>query len=328
MTDTASNGFNTPHAYAASAGNYKSQAQQMVRDIDSAMRANYSINLERISGNIYPILYAESTFDGGRYTLVVDADTSYSHQNVQPIYDITKAISHIPLGVFSIISAYADYPGLKQWGPALQTYHDQVAQVHANIDILNLPGFTKSACISILMKSLTYMRETIRTQTFTFDGFSTYARSLAIEIGQNQATAAGEQYATMTKVLNDWKSKIGQDAWDQMYVVVSAIWTLSQESAHELIIKATMKPELRESHVLVSEAVPTLQDAKVLLARVIGDRIMAELVFNPEGSDTEKENIASLSTKRDLLSKALEKYTGDVGRATGCPHLQGSQVSG
>jgi len=318
MSSNASNGFETPYGYAASAGNYKNQALQTVRDIDSAMRANYSLNLQRISGNIYPILYAESTFDGGRYTLVVDAATSYVHENVKPVYDETKAISHIPLGIFSILSAYADYPTLKQWMPALQTYLDQVLLVLTNFEILDMPHFYKEYCRTILQKSIDYMQETLRKQSFTLGEFSNYARALAGEIGENQAVAAGEQFVTMTEVLRSWKAKIGQDAWDKMYVVVSAIWTLSQESAHELIIKATMKPELRESNVLVSEAVPTLQDAKVLLARVIGDRIMAELVFNPEGSDTEKENIASLSTKRDLLSKALEKYTGDVGKMT-CP---------
>jgi len=318
MSSIPSNGFETPFGYATSAGGYKDQALQMVRDIDSAMRVNYSANLQRISTNIYPMLYAESTFDGGRYTLVVDADTSYVHENVPPLYDETKAISHIPLGIFSILSAYAEYPALKQWVPALQAYLDQVRLVLANFDILEMPDFYRDYCRTVLEKSIAYMDGVLRTQGFTLAGFSAYARALAGEIGENQAAAAGAQFNEMNQVLRNWKGMIGEDAWDKMYVVVSAIWTLSQESAHELIIKANMKPELREAHVLVSEAVPTLQDAKVLLARVIGDRIMAELVFNPAGSQEEQDNIASLSTKRDLLSKALEKYTGDVGRAT-CP---------
>ena len=318
MSATPANGFETPYGYATSAGNYKDQALQFVRDIDTAMRANYSVNLQRIAGNIYPMLYAESTFDGGRYTLVVDADTTYVHENVKPLYDETKAISHIPLGIFSVLSAYAQYPTLTQWMPALQAYLEQVRLVLTNFDVLDMPEFYRDYSRTILEKSILYMEDTLRKRSFTLQEFSAYARALAGEIGENQAAAAGEQFGTMTGVLHGWKARIGDAEWDKLYVVVSAIWTLSQESAHELIIKATMKPQLREAHVLVSEAVPTLQDAKVLLARVVGDRIMAELVFNPEGSEQEKENIASLSTKRDLLSKALEKYTGDVGRAT-CP---------
>jgi aspartate/methionine/tyrosine aminotransferase len=73
-------------------------------------------------------------------------------------------------------------------------------------------------------------------------------------------------------------------------------------------------------HAYAMSAVPTLQDARILLARVIGDRIMAELVFNPAGTEDERENIASLSTRRDLLSKALEKHTRDVAKAT-CPYM-------
>lgn len=160
MSSNASNGFETPYDYAASAGNYKNQALQIVRDIDSAMRTNYSLNLQRISGNIYPILYAESTFDGGRYTLVVDADTPYVHENVKPVYDETKVISHIPLGIFPIVSAYADYPTLKQWMPALQTYLDQVWLVLTNFEILDMPNFYKEYCRTILQKSiLLYARD-------------------------------------------------------------------------------------------------------------------------------------------------------------------------
>lgn len=320
MSSDPTHGYDTPHHYAVSAGTYKDQAEQYVRDIDSAMRANYSINLQRMSENIYPILYAESTFDGGRYTFVVDADTSYGHENVNPIYDQTKAISHIPLGIFSIISAYAAYPALKQWVAPLQAYADQLMKVRDNLGVLEMPEPYKTGCLGILIKSLKYISDIIAAGTFTLEEFSNYSRSLASLIANNQDMAAREQFTTMSAVLADWKSKVGQVVWDKMFVVVSAIWTLSVESAHELIIKSAMKEEFRQSNVFVSEAVPTLSDARILLARVVGDRVMAELVFNPAGTDIEKQNIASLSTRRDLLSKAIEQYTGNVAKAT-CPYM-------
>lgn len=316
----------TPCNYAEYAGNRDQQAEQYVLDIDSTMRACYGPNIYNIGRNIFPILYAESTFDGGRYTLVKDAHSSYTYQNVDAVYDQVKAICHIPLGIFSIVSAYFEYPANRQWQSALQDYRGKVQLVRDNLDRLHLVGFMLAACRGILDGSLTYMQAITGNGTLSAETFATYARALTDHIAFCQEQAAKDQVAVMTRVLDSWKAMLGQDEWDKMYVVVSAIWTLSQESAHELIIKATMKQELRETHVIVSEAVPTLDDAKTLLGRIVGDRIMSELVFDPNGGVVGKENIYSLSTRRDLLSQAIEKIVGDVASGSvaatsGCPHM-------
>ncbi len=327
MTLNPADGYpHTPYNYAEYAGNRDQQAEQCVLDIDSAMRASYAPNIYNIGRNIFPILYAESTFDGGRYTLVRDAHTSYAYQNVAPVYDQVKAICHIPLGIFSIVSAYFEYPVNRQWQPALQDYLGKIQLVRDNLDRLLAVGFTRSACRDILDRSLTYMQTVMGGGTLSADTFATYARALTDAIAFCQGQAATDQVDVMTGVLNGWKAMLGEDEWDRMYVVVSAIWTLSQESAHELIIKATMKPALRETHVIVSEAVPTLDDAKTLLGRIVGDRIMSELVFNPDGGEAAKQNIYSLSTRRDLLSQAIETIVGDVASesfvaTSGCPHM-------
>jgi len=70
------------------------------------MRTNYAANIVKIGEDIYPFLYTEATYDGGRYTLLIDDRTSYVKQSADPIYDQAKALCHIPLGIFSIISGY------------------------------------------------------------------------------------------------------------------------------------------------------------------------------------------------------------------------------
>ena len=98
----------------------------------------------------------------------------------------------------------------------------------------------------------------------------------------NQTAAAANQVEGMRAYLLKWKSLVGDEVWDSIYFVCSCIWTVSQESAHEQIIKSTMKPELRDTHVIASEAVPTLEDAKMLLARVLADRVLADAVFDKD----------------------------------------------
>lgn len=321
----------TPEHYAQFASNQERQAFQFVKDIDTAMRANYAVNIVNIGQNIYPLLYVESTFDGGRYTLLTDAKTRYVHQNVGQIYDITKAVSHIPLGIFSIISGYAEYPDFGQWIPALTAYLQQVSRVRENIDSLGdqIPLDDKINVLGILANSIKYMERMISEKSFTLKNFSGYSHSVGPYILACQKRAAANQVEVMTNVLRGWKQMIGDDSWDKMYVIIGAIWTLTQENAHELIIKALMKPELRETHVVVSEAVPDIESAQTLMGRIVGDRIMAELVFDAQANPAFAQDIYSLSTRRDLLSQAVEAVVGDVSRTapaanTGvtCPHLR------
>lgn len=317
----------TREPYAEFAGNEGKQALQFVRDIDAAMRANYAVNIANIGEDIYPILYVQSTFDGGCYTLVADESTTYAKQNVGAIYDICKAIAHIPLGIFSIVSGYGQCTRNAQWLPALRAYGHQIRRVRESKDFLDIEKPEVSLALDeILDASLDYIDRTIGEEQFSLEGFSAYSRSLGMAILICQNAAAQNQVGAMTKVLKEWRALIGDDRWDRMYVVCNAIWTLTQENAHELIIKALMKPELRETHVIVTEAAPTLDDARTLVGRIVGDRIMAELVFDPNGALAFRENIYSLSTRRDLLSQAVEAVLregvpGDVATISVCPRL-------
>ncbi|MNN73261.1 hypothetical protein D3C81_1893640 [compost metagenome] len=120
----------------------------------------------------------------------------------------------------------------------------------------------------------------------------------------------------MRGYLLHWRDLVGQETWDKMYVVCQCLWTVSQESAHEQIIKSTMKPEYHDTHMIVSEAVPTLDAAKLLLARILTDRVLAASVFNKFAHPEFAQNIYSLSTERDLLARSI----GAELSLSRCPH--------
>ncbi|MEJ2625754.1 MAG: hypothetical protein P8Z80_14790 [Pseudolabrys sp.] len=306
------------------------QSFQFAKDIDTAMRTNYAANIVNIGQNIYPLLYVESTFDGGRYTLLTDRNTRYVHQNVGQVYDVLKAVSHITLGIFSITSAYWASSSSGQWVPALKAYREQIVKVRDTKDeISDLNDEEKRKVGVIVDASLEYIDKLIASKYSNPASFKNYARGLNREIYFCQNRAAKNQVEVMTAVLTNWQEMMGDDAWDKMYVIIGAVWTLTQENAHELIIKALMKPGLRETHVMVSEAVPDLEAAQTLMGRIIGDRIMAACVFDVTADTAFAEDVYSLSTRRDLLSQAVEAIVGDVAKsgadatdAVACPHLR------
>lgn len=322
MTLDPSKGYpHTDTRYAATAGDKKQQVMQFVYDIDAAMRANYAINMQRIGNNVYPFLFAEATFDGGRYTLVVDRNTRYVKENVAPLYDKMKAVAHIPLGIFSIISAYAEYPSLQQWREQLVAYHEQVGRVERHINDLDLTPVESGHVHNILSGCLQFMQQTLEQGTFSLERFSQFCHAMGPSIAACQMTAARVQTETMRAQLLAWKEMLGEATWGRLYAVCAAIYTLSQETAHALIIKSTMSPEQAETQVFTAPGLNTIDDAKELLARVVGDRVMSETVFDARAGEVYAQNIYSLSTKRDLLSKPIEQVLKEMGDGARCPHM-------
>lgn len=299
----------TPLHYVETQGGAAAQADAIIQAIDATMRAAYDAHTARVGDHVYPLLYVDFTLVGGRYTLVESETTTHVRAPDLRSYAQLKSIAHIPLAIFVQISEYAAYPDNGQWIPALQAYRAQLAAVQAQIDVTALVGFVRSACHKIVADSLALIDRMIARRTFTLDEFRAYTGGLGDAILLCARKAAEAQVDAMSAVVRELQHILGA-RWAEVYVVISALWTLSRDNAHALIIGKHMAPERRETHLIVSEAVPTLDAARQLVGRIVGDRVVAQYVFSPSGSRAEREDIYSLSTQRDLLSQSIEQALG------------------
>jgi len=321
MSIDSSNGYPPPNPSTAAtwAHDNVAQASEFIRDMDATMRENYAANIVKYGHAIYPFLYTEATYDGGRYTLLVDERTTFIKESADPIYDYAKALCHIPLGIYSIISGYAQYSKDQQWLPGLVAYRDKVlavAQTINEIPVTN-PAFGVAAR-NIIVNSMKYIEALIGGQAdFTgLASFKAYTATINSHISVLQTAAAQNQVEVFSKILVGWKAMFTEAQWDQLYVVVSVIWPLTQESAHEQLVKAFMKPALRDTNMIVSEAATTLELARALVGRIVGDRILAPLVFDKSQGKEFAEDIYSLSTQRDLMSGVIKTALGT------CPFIR------
>jgi hypothetical protein len=314
MTIDPSSGYPFPNQMAAVwAGDNVAQADTFIRDMDAAMRDNYATNIVKIGEDIYPFLYTEATYDGGCYTLLVDDRTSYVKQSADPIYDQAKALCHIPLGIFAIISGYAKDSRYKQWLQPLTDYRAKVSSVAQTLEVLPLMNSKCGvAARTILVNSLHYLDSLISGQEnfLSFVSFKAYCEKLNPFIAVLQMAAAQNQVEVFGRILTTWKAMFTEADWDKLYVVVSVIWPLTHESAHEQIVKSFMKPALQDTNMIVSEAATTLDMARTLMGRILGDRILAPLVFDKSQGLQFAEDIYSLSTQRDLMSQVIKTSLG------------------
>lgn len=322
MTLNPANGFPMPPLrYVETMGSIAGQADRFIEALDTTMRGAYDTHIERVGNNIYPILYVDFTLFGGRYTLVEDEAKTHVRAPDLLHYAQLKSCAHVPLGIFVMIAEYAVAPGNGQWRPAVSGYREQLRTALAQLDhVAGMNGFERRACRDILHHSIDFISGILGRNSFTLDEFRAYTTRIDNALLFCASRAGQIQVGAMSAIVTEFRD-ILDSRWDETYVVISALWTLSQENVHAQIIGHQMTDAHRETHLIVSEAVPTLADAKLLLGRIVGDRIAAQYVFNPQGSTENREDIYSLSTRRDLLSRAAHAALDDRETASLCPHL-------
>jgi hypothetical protein len=306
------------------AGKEKQQAHQFTVDIDISMRQHYAANLKALSKTLYPMMYAEATFAGGRYTFCVDEHTTLVSQESNPIYTQLKAIAHIPLAIYAIIFPYADYSTNGQWLEPLRVFLGQVTLVEKNLEALGIAEPAQTASRKIVAQAIDFMNKLIAAKEIDMQKYKDFCEVIGEELITNQTYAAEDQAKVMLGYLIKWKNQVGKDTWDKMYVVCQCIWTASKSSVHEQIIKSTMETAKHKTNVIISEAASTLDDAKLLLARILADRALAANVFKFAPNTDSARNAYFISTEYDLLSDSMQAALlklreQSVNKQSGCP---------
>ncbi|MOA32004.1 hypothetical protein D3C78_1531920 [compost metagenome] len=85
-----------------------------------------------------------------------------------------------------------------------------------------------------------------------------------------------------------------------------------------------METANHKTNVIISEAASTLDDAKLLLARILADRALAANVFKFAPNTDSARNAYFISTEYDLLSDSMQAALlklreQSVNKQSGCP---------
>lgn len=305
-------GFPMPAlSYVETMGGEHEQSSRYVSDLDAAMRAAYDVHIKRVGDNIYPFIYVDFTLYGGRYTLVEASGTAHVRAPDLKHYEQLKSCAHVPLGIFVMIAEYARHSSNDQWIPAAGQYRDQIHTAIQHLDHIDgMTGHERQACRAVLQASERFLDNILQHKTFTLEQFRDYTKTIDGDLVVCAKRAAEIQVTALSRYVREFRSHLGS-RWEQTYVVISGLWTLSVQNVHALIFAHHMSEQQRKTQLIVSEAVETIDQAKLLLGRIVGDRIAAQYVFNPAGNIDNQEDIYSLSTQRDLLSRYAHEALGD-----------------
>ncbi|MFE7595776.1 twin-arginine translocation signal domain-containing protein [Streptomyces sp. NPDC057494] len=328
----------------------RGRAHDAIVAVNSGMRSHYAALKSDLIAQLSPVLVVQNDARGGRFTLVHDG-TQESLHPVGEVFELAKSVSHVPLGVFSIIAPHLsdripNVPGADRidahdlamvafkdtattdWITPLRQYADTLATARRQLDQAGIPPEMVVSCAQVLDGALSFIEVSTAGRSFDIRSFEDFSSSVYAGIRTNMRYAAEAQIAGVQGILRKWRTRIGEEAWQDLYTVVLSQWATSELNQNSIIIRPCMNPAKVATHLIDLPAAEPLSDPVFValdnLARIVQDNIAAELVFPSDRAAAD-----ALKGPKDLLADEIldqlgaAAYSAPAGAGRGvCPVIR------
>ncbi|MFD9870952.1 hypothetical protein ACFXI8_09260 [Streptomyces niveus] len=322
------------------------RARDAIRAANAGMRASYAALKSELISRLSPVIVVQNDATGGEFTLVRRGSPQESVNPVPELFELAKSVSHVPQGIFSTIAAYLsdkvpnlpnadridphdldmvafEGPRSGSWITPLQGYAATLTTARRRLGEANLPPELEISCGRILDEALTFIRDSVRSGTFDMASFEEFSGRTYPSIRTNMKYAAAAQISGVEGLMRKWRATIGEEAWKDLYTVVLSIWTTSELNQASIIIRRCMNPAKVDTHLIDLPTVEVPRDPIFValdnLARIVQDRVSAELVF-----PTDPLVADAFKGKEDLLSVEI---LHQLGVTAGAPATSPSSVT-
>lgn len=296
------------------------------------MRSNYATLKSELIKHLSPVVIVQNDAKGGKFTLINDGVVQEAVNPVAEIFELAKSISHVPLGIFSVVAPYLsdrvpnlpnaarvdphdldmvafNGPGTNGWVAPLESYATTLTTARRQLDRANLPQDLRTSFAKVIDEGLAFIDDSVRRGAFDMASFETFSARVYPSIRTNMTYSASAQITAIEALMKRWRNKIGEEAWKDLYTVVLSIWTTSELNQASIIIKRCMNPAKVTTHLIDLPTVQLPTDPIFValdnLARIVQDNIAAEMVF-----PTDQKVADALKGKEDLLSDEILKQLG------------------
>ncbi|RSS57365.1 twin-arginine translocation signal domain-containing protein [Streptomyces sp. WAC01280] len=309
----------------------RGRARDAIVAVNSGMRSHYAALKSDLIAQLSPVLVVQNDARGGKFTLVHDG-TQESLHPVGEVFELAKSVSHVPLGVFSIIAPHLsdrvpNVPGADRidphdlamvaykdtattdWITPLRQYADTLAAARRQLDQAGIPPELVVSCARVLDGALSFIEVSTTARSFDIRSFEDFSHSVYAAIRTNMRYAAEAQIAGVQGLLRKWRARIGEEAWQDLYTVVLSQWATSALNQNSIIIRPCMNPAKVATHLIDLPAAEPLSDPVFValdnLARIVQDNIAAELVFPSDRAAAD-----ALKGPQDLLADEILDQLG------------------
>ncbi|WP_405491210.1 hypothetical protein [Streptomyces sp. NBC_00096] len=307
-------------------------ARDAIRAVNAGMRSNYAALKAELITHLSPVIVVQNDAKGGKFTLINNGAVQEAVNPVAEIFELAKSVSHVALGIFSVIAPYLSerIPNLPNaarvdahdlhmvafkgpqsdgWITPLQGFATTLTTARQQLNKANLPQDLRISFGKVIDEALTFIADSVRARSFDMASFENFSARVYPSIRTNMTYAANAQITAIEGLMQRWRTRIGEAAWADLYTVVLSIWTTSELNQASIIIKRCMNPAKVATHLIDLPTVQLPTDPIFValdnLARIVQDNIAAEMVF-----PTDQKVADALKGKEDLLSDEILKQLG------------------
>lgn len=142
-------------------------------------------------------------------------------------------------------------------------------------------------------------KNTIKNQQILFS-FKNYCDKMRPLIQLLMKEATDIQVRGIVNLLLKWKKKMGDELWKKMYAIIPAVWVASRNSVREQCLRLVMDKKAQNTHIIIGENLNTLEDSRLLVGRIVHDRIMSRMIFGTH-TKWDKQKCQGLGSRTDSL---------------------------
>jgi hypothetical protein len=259
-----------------------------VRDalaLDDQMQVIYSSSQSTYKKNLLatsPVILGLFSNQGGEFYLYLPGKPAIQAPRVPVTYEICKSCGHSAMAVYQLVAPYLANPDDPSWRRPMAQYLALQEAVLAGFPNIDLAEDAKGAAMTLLGNNIAFMKECLKSGTFTTEGLRKYT------IGQREAIAGLVEYAARAqashwmKVMADWKTLIGKD-WDKTYGVTNSLYVTRTNNILYTVMAQFFGKEAFNDRLLLLETTnfTTTPDEMVdELVRIVSDRALGRMFFN------------------------------------------------
>ena len=242
-------------------------AESKLAALNVVARAHYATAKAATLAAISPIIVVEPD----ALTLIRNG-TTRREVYVPARYLDLKALSHMAMGLYSLVQPHADKRDFPAWRADLATYRAQVADIAPRIDDLGLHWDDAKRVRKLFATSLAFM------DRIAADGFASRAalHAYADDVGPallgNLYDASDAELKSLDRLVTRWRGEMSAEEWARLYVVVLGPARPRERLPPYDYFARVLGPTSAGTRLLRAENVVDVPGALDLLATTVNDR--------------------------------------------------------
>ena len=268
------------------AAHFRKQTYKAMRNMDWFRKNNYQNFIRKVGQNIYPLIIA-SDFEPGKEGV---GTTYYLYRRGFPAdmvtptsvnYEMEKILSHMPMGVFILISPYFDNVANrpKGWEEPLVEYKKYVGNIKELFEKGDFSQATSIRAIKMLDIVNDYLHACIEKGSGDEKSYSAFSNRMMPYIAEAMNVAVESQIQAGLSALSQWKKELGPQEWDKLHVLIPVVWPVAIGNPRRQLFEHLMTPERAKTNIIEVHA-RSHDEARTTLGRIKGDTVMAGLTFD------------------------------------------------